>query len=250
MLFDDPIDETGKSINELKIPELPAKAQDVEIMPLPEKVEDVAQSQPIEPSAKAPVKIVDEGEPEPDFPVAAPAPKPQVKLTAKDTAPVPKTTLPAVNPAAVAQLDEEPAEAEDLPVASKPLKSTAPAVQPLQSVAPTPKPLKPIAKIAEPKAESLPAAAPVVAASKPVPATEDNNRWYLQVGTFSQKPNAASLQDNLKQQGFAASIKEVAGDKGTVFKVRIGPIVDKLKAQAVKAKLAQINVNSFVSAEE
>ena len=38
MLFDDPIDESGKSINELKIPELPAKAQDVEIMPLPEKV--------------------------------------------------------------------------------------------------------------------------------------------------------------------------------------------------------------------
>jgi DedD protein len=58
------------------------------------------------------------------------------------------------------------------------------------------------------------------------------------------------LQDNLKQQGFAASVREVASDKGTVFKVRIGPIVDKAKAQAVKAKLAQINVNSFVSADE
>ncbi|WP_054762430.1 hypothetical protein [Methylomonas koyamae] len=44
MLFDDPIDETGKNISELKIPELPAKAQDVEIMPLPEKVEDVAEA--------------------------------------------------------------------------------------------------------------------------------------------------------------------------------------------------------------
>ncbi len=32
MLFDDPIDESGKSINELKIPELPAKAQDVDMV--------------------------------------------------------------------------------------------------------------------------------------------------------------------------------------------------------------------------
>ena len=41
MLFDDPIDETGKNINQLTLPEIPAKAQDVEIMPLPEKAEDV-----------------------------------------------------------------------------------------------------------------------------------------------------------------------------------------------------------------
>ncbi|CAD6876578.1 SPOR domain-containing protein [Methylomonas fluvii] len=256
MLFDDPIDETGKSINELKIPELPAKAQDVEIMPLPEKVEEVAETLPAANVPRQAVKVLEEGESEAELEV----PKPQVKLTAKETAPAPRS-LPAAKPAAAqaaaaAQIDEEPAEAEDVPpaVLSKPSKSPAPTIQPLQAVSPTPKVLKPVNKLPEPKAEvaAIPAQAPVPNAigKAPAAAAEDNNRWYLQVGTFSQKPNAVSLQDNLKQQGFAASVREVASDKGTVFKVRIGPIVDKAKAQAVKAKLAQINVNSFVSADE
>lgn len=249
MLFDDPIDETGKSINELKIPELPAKAQDVEIMPLPEKVEDVAETLPADNVAKAPAKFVEEGEPEAELE----APKPQVRLSAKETAPV-QRNQPAANPVApvvaAAQIDEEPSEAEDVPVVSKPAKLPVPAVQPLQPLSPVPKALKPAAKLPEPKVESVPAPAVAANTAKPAPAAEENNRWYLQVGTFSQKPNATSLQDNLKQQGFAASVREVATDKGTVFKVRIGPIVDKVKAQAVKAKLAQINVNSFVSADE
>ncbi|WKJ92400.1 SPOR domain-containing protein [Methylomonas montana] len=245
MLFDDPIDETGKSINELKIPELPAKAQDVEIMPLPEKVEDVAENLPAETPVKAPARVVEEGEPEAELA----APQPQAKLPA----PI-QRKLPTANPsAAVAQIDEEPAEAEDVPVISKPSKlpavAPAPAVQPLQT-SPVPKPLKPSNKLPVVKAEPAPASVAPTAVVKSLPAVEETNRWYLQVGTFSQKPNAISLQDNLKQQGFAASVREVATDKGTVFKVRIGPIVDKVKAQAVKAKLAQINVNSFVSADE
>jgi DedD protein len=58
------------------------------------------------------------------------------------------------------------------------------------------------------------------------------------------------LADNLKQQGFAASVKEVASDKGTVFKVRVGPMQDKIKAQAVKNKLTQLNINSFFAADD
>jgi DedD protein len=87
--------------------------------------------------------------------------------------------------------------------------------------------------------------------AKPSSAVEGAaTRWYLNAGTFSQKANATSLQENLKKQGFAASIKEVVSQKGTVYKVRVGPMLDKAKAQAVKSKLAQINVNSFVSGDE
>lgn len=249
MLFDDPIDETGKNISELKIPDVPAKAQEVEIMPLPDKAEDVAAlPAPAQPDAAKPApKFVEEGEAETEFE----APKPQIKLSAREAAPLTPPAPAAAKPSAraLAPADEEPAEAEDLPIAPKPAKPTA-SVQPLTGVAPVPKPLKPLPKPAEAKPE-LQAQAPLTASSaKPATAAEESNRWYLQVGTFSQKANAASLQESLKQQGFAATVKEVAGDKGTVFKVRIGPIVDKAKAQAVKAKLAQINVNSFVSADE
>lgn len=245
MLFDDPIDETGKNISELKIPELPEKVQDVEIMPLPEKVEDVAAVEPVE-KAEKPVKsmpeAVDEGEAE----AALEAPRPLQRLTGKESA-VAAKRLQAVVP------DEDPepsasasvAEAEDVAPIVKPSKLPAQSVQAVPPAVTAPKVLKPAAKAAETAPAETASAKPAVTA-----ASETGTRWYLNAGTFGQKANALALQETLKQQGYAASVKEVAGDKGTVFKVRVGPMLDKLKAQAVKNKLTQINVNSFVSPEE
>lgn len=238
MLFDDPIDETGKSINELKIPEIPVKAQEVEIMPLPEKVEDVATPAPIEKPPKPQPAYVDEGAAEAEAELEAP--RPQIKLSAKDTAVSPRQAPPP-------EPDMDVAEAEDAAPVDLAKSAKAPAA--VQPAATPPKLLKqvPAVKAAETKADSL-AEAP----AKTPAAVGDTGmtRWYLNAGSFSQKANALALQDSLKQQGFAASLKEVATDKGVVFKVRVGPMLDKAKAQAVKAKLAQINVNSFVSGDE
>ncbi|MDD1621740.1 MAG: SPOR domain-containing protein [Methylococcaceae bacterium] len=251
MLFDDPVDETGKSINELKIPELPAKAQDVEIMPLPEKVEDVAAVEELEKplkTAPAPVEEAGVGE-EADVE----APRPRTRLSGKETAV--KETASAKQPhvlapdedALHADADAPIAEAEDVPPLVKPAKQPAPPVQSLPVVTAAPKVLKPAVKAPETAPAPIPADNPAKPATA---ANEAGTRWYLNAGSFSQKANAVALQDTLKQQGFAASVKEVAGPKGTVFKVRIGPMLDKAKAQAVKNKLTQINVNSFVSPDE
>ncbi len=238
MLFDDPIDETGKSINELKIPELPAKVQDVEIMPLPEKVEDVAtEAAPEQPfKANAPA-FVDEGEEA--APPAQPA-RPPVKLSVKETAITARQAQIAAPEFDVAE--DAVGEDEDPRAVVKPVKTTPPATPTI----PATKTVKPVEKAAELKA----APTPLEAAGKPVAVDAATTRWYLNAGSFSQKANALTLQDSLKQQGFAASIKEIASDKGTVFKVRVGPMLDKAKAQAVKAKLAQLNINSFVSGDE
>ncbi|WP_150049149.1 SPOR domain-containing protein [Methylomonas rhizoryzae] len=228
MLFDDPVDESGKIVNELKMPELPGKAQDVEIMPLPEKVEDVVQTPPApEASVTEPKPPVSDNESEEDAEEGF-APRPQI--TANDTKPAPPQK-PSGEPA---PRWVEPSEDDDVaprpqPEAVKPAK--------LPPATENAKPAKPA--IAEPIA-------------KPAPVQVENAavRWYLNAGTFGQKTNALALQDKLKQQGFAATLKEVAGEKGTVYKVRIGPMLDKAKAQEVKAKLSRINVNSFVSGEE
>jgi DedD protein len=244
MLFDDPVDETGKSINELKIPELPAKAQDVEIMPLPEKVEDVATAEDAEKPVNAAPEVVEEADAgEADVE----APRPATRLSAKGTA-VPAKQPHAVEPdegAVQADADAPVAEAEDVMPAVKPAK---PPVQPqraqsLPAASTAPKVLKPAVKVPE----TTPAENPAKPATT---VSEAGTRWYLNAGSFSQKDNAVALQDSLKQQGFAASVREAAGPKGTVFKVRIGPMLDKAKAQAVKNKLTQINVNSFVSPDE
>ena len=223
MLFDDPIDESGKSINELKIPELPAKAQDVEIMPLPEKVEDVA-TLPEEKKPDAPA-VVYEGDEEADLEPS----RPLAHIGAKDTAPPPAPPVKFVEP---------DAEEEDVAIHAAPVESAA-------------KPLKPAptAPVAEVPVKAVKPAV-VEPAAKPAAAESAVTRLYLNAGSFSQLSNAQSLQDTLRKQGFAASIKEVATEKGKIYKVRVGPMLDKAKAQAVKSKLSRINVNSFVTGDE
>jgi len=238
MLFDDPIDETGKNINALTLPEIPAKVQEVEIAPLPEKVEDVTNSASAPVVAKEVKSIptqVDEGV---GMPGSEP-PHPKLHLSGHEPGPVvkqPKTREPALP----SMLDEDiaAAEPEDVKPVSKPVAKS-------QLGNAVPKPVKPVAKTLEnTPAENI---------GKPESAGNENStgaRWYLNVGSFGQKNNALALLESLKQQGFAAILKEVAGDKGPVFKVRIGPMMDKAKAQVVKSKLSQMNINSFVAVDE
>ncbi len=240
MLFDDPIDETGKNISQLTIPEIPEKAQDVEIIPLPDKAEDVAPALPPEDSSKTVPPLDEEGVRETDVE----APKPKLRLTGREPHAAAKH-LKAAEPTAAMTVgdDEQPiAEAEEVSPVVKHTKLPA-LVSPNQvTSSPAPKVLKPVVKMPESNAA-------VENAAKPL-ANEAGTRWYLNAGSFGQKVNAQALQDSLKQQGFPATIKEVTGEKGTVFKVRVGPMLDKAKAQAVKNKLTQININSFVSPDE
>ena len=233
MLFDDPIDESGKSINELTIPELPSKAQDVEIMPLPEKVEDVATVAPVEkPEPPAPA-VAYQGDEEADMDVSA---RPHATITEKETAAAPRPKV----------ITPEPDMAEDVDV--PPSLPAKPVKTPVQPATPPATPVK-----SSKPAVVEPAVKPAVVETVAKPSAAVSNatvRWYLNAGSFSKKENAVALLDNLKKQGFAASLKEAASDKGTVYKVRVGPMLDKAKAQEVKAKLAQINVNSFVSGDE
>lgn len=140
MLFDDPVDQTGKKINELKIPELPTRLQRANSVTLPENTEDV-----INLPGREPLNAADSGSKEFDA------------LT----------------------------------------------------------------------------------------------RWFLQAGIFTQKTNALALQDKLRKQGFSASVTKVNSEKEEMFRVRVGPEINKESVEQVKAKLEQLNnIKSFISIEE
>jgi DedD protein len=232
MLFDEPVNDSGKSINSLALPEIPAKVQDVEITPLPEKVQDVATQAPKEkaniPTTPANQEFVEED---------VETPKPKLHLSSKETEPALRHPKVAEH---VVQIDEDVPEAEEAPPINRPVKSVP---QPVTEISAQPgKQTKIAAKPAETVAPK--------AIDATGPANETGTRLYLNVGSFTQKANAISLLDSLKQQGFPAVIKEVTSDKGPTFKVRVGPLLDKAKAQAIKNKLTQININSFVSPDD
>ncbi|MDD4914470.1 MAG: SPOR domain-containing protein [Methylococcales bacterium] len=235
MLFDDPVDDTEKKISALKLPEVPVKVQDVEITPLPDKVEEVVAempaSNPPKPAAEPGLQNLDEP--------AMEAPAPSQRLSARETEQPAARRLK--EPKAIIPEDEDVAEAENAAPAVKPhVKPTLPATPPAP-----PRVAKPAARTPDNTAANP------LKPAEPAPAiSETGTRLYLNVGSFSHKNNAFALEEKLKQQGFPATVKEITGDKGPVFKVRVGPMPDKAKVQAVKNRLTQININSFVTPDE
>ncbi len=73
------------------------------------------------------------------------------------------------------------------------------------------------------------------------PAAPAATGFAIQLAAFSKAVDANTLRDKLRAAGFTAFTESVVTDKGTLTRVRVGPVVsrtdaDQLKAQ-VKAKL-------------
>ncbi len=65
--------------------------------------------------------------------------------------------------------------------------------------------------------------------------------WFIQVGIFGQESNAISLRNKIRKQGFPVTIASVASDNGMLYRVRVGPELDKKRAEAMKAKVDKLN---------
>ncbi|MCK9396944.1 MAG: SPOR domain-containing protein, partial [Methylobacter sp.] len=95
-------------------------------------------------------------------------------------------------------------------------------------------------------------AAAVAEAKKPEAAPKANTklvRWYIQLGSFSKKENAMSLWDSLREQGVPASLDTVETDKGTAYRLRVGPELDGKKAAAMKLRLDKQNIKAILISE-
>lgn len=76
-------------------------------------------------------------------------------------------------------------------------------------------------------------------------------RWVIQVGSFGQQENALVLRDKLRKQGFSAFVEPFqSATKGRLFRLRVGPVLDQKRAQAMKIKLEKNNkIKSILVAE-
>ncbi len=111
-------------------------------------------------------------------------------------------------------------------------ETTLPALpEPEPEPSPEPLPASPPAK------QSAPAAAPPAVKGTPekgVPATGIGLRaWVIQVGSFSDRGNAMEVVKKLRAAGFDTLIEEAQVSGKTVFRVRVGPEADRVRAQAL-----------------
>ncbi|MCR6497177.1 SPOR domain-containing protein [Thermomonas sp. S9] len=149
---------------------------------------------------------------------AAPAPTAPVR---PDAAAVPPAPTPVGKPAATtAAAPARPAEKST----DKPAPKTADKPAAASSAAQTPK--------AEPPATA--------------PANPASTGFVVQIGAFASNPDALAQRDALRKAGFNAFTDTVPGANGTLTRVRVGPVLTRAEAEALKARLKAIGKDGMV----
>ena len=149
---------------------------------------------------------------------------PSAAVAATPAAPSASTPVAAPSPAAA-----NPVRSESLP-ASTPTAATPPAPKP-EAPKPQPKPEptkpKPEATASKPEAPATPAA----------PAASSVG-FAVQLGAFGQANDANALRDKVRAAGFSAFVEQVRTEKGTLHRVRVGPVANRADAEQLKAQVA------------
>ncbi|MFA6051602.1 MAG: SPOR domain-containing protein [Methylobacter sp.] len=255
-----PVESSGAEV--VEEPQKPVKAAKPEVAQPKSTPKPVSTQKPVDTEAAEEVaKPVKPAKPEVAQPKAAPkqasAPKPvDTNVVEEGKEPVkaakPEVAQPKSTPkpediqpkAAPKQMTApKPVGADVVEEVSKPVKAAKPEnIQPKPVSAGAPKPLD----VAVEEAKK-PVVAPKTEPSKSVP---EMVRWYIQVGSFSQKENALSLWDKLHQQGFPVSLDTIPSEKGpTTYRLRIGPELDGKRAAAMKLKLDKQNIKAILLSE-
>ncbi len=118
---------------------------------------------------------------------------------------------------------------EQAPAPTKAESITATAQQPASST--------------EPKASAPAEKSEPVATRTPPELAE----WAVQVGSFRSKPNALGLRDQLRNKGYDAYVDEVKLDGKPLYRLRVGPVAKRPKAEELAHKLkSEEKMNALV----
>lgn len=271
MLFDDPVDDSGQAVSELSIPKAPGNGEEMSEKP-PANAEQVLTTANPQTEQETPDGTQENAGTEENSEQATS--NQDASSEPSDGEGLADTSGDLPTQSGNETEDERPAEDEssvslDTGVVEE---AETPSITRHESSKPkqisTPKPLaddvvikktKSPAKQTEtskPKQSATIKAEPkttdktVKTVSKPLKPSPELGRWYVQAGTFSKKENALSLSENLRKQGLPVKVETVQlAGKGTLYRLKIGPELDKKRAIAMKATLDKQNIKSILVPE-
>ncbi len=246
MLFEDPVDNSGQMVSELTIPQEPAITTDDTISKLPRNPEDIAplpdetaetpDGNTITDMENAAPPMEEQelvGDPnDPELPGEG-AGQTDSAMPDEEPAASPLTPPPAANSLDTGEVGEVKKPGKKAPVANHPVIK-----HPIA---------KPITKPETPK-KPEPAIEHKPEPSKPAKAA-GLGRYYLQAGSFSKRENAVSLSEAIRKQGMPVLLDTIQTSRGTMYRLRVGPELDKKRAAAMKSKLQQQNISSILVGE-
>ena len=146
-----------------------------------------------------------------------------IDLTEAARAPAGATPAPAPTPAP----PPAPLELPTPPAVMEPAPATTPPV----AEAPTPAAAPAKAAPATPPAPEPAKAAPAKAAPAPT------GTYFVQLGVFVNRASADRLERTLRRQGFTPIVKEVTASGKRMYRVRVGPEIDRAAANALLKRL-------------
>ena len=284
MLFDDPIENSGQSVSELAIPATPLNSNEVSANKLPSNANQVLNVPDNE--SETLVNTEEESELSKDNQLSEEIPTnddPTVNNTDEDivvqadsksknsnTPPsldtgVVETHKPSVSKKALPELAKQEPTPEPVWEEEKAIEVPAELVNTTKTkTAPIKVKIKPIAPIKTATPENiiskkitttekpLPVKAvitdkPTVAPTKP---KAELSRWTIQVGSFSKKENATTLMETLRKQNLPVTLDTIKSDNnGLIYRLKIGPTLEKKRAIEMKTKLDALKIQSFLISE-
>lgn len=63
--------------------------------------------------------------------------------------------------------------------------------------------------------------------------------WVVQVASFTDRNKALQLRDRLRKAKFNSFVESITGKHGTLYRVRVGPVIKREEADRLQAKLAK-----------
>ncbi len=219
MLFDDPIDKSGQKVSELVVPATPISAGEESANKLPAGTDQVLNRTDSE--SETVVNTEEEAE------LAAGKQPPANELLEGETAADAEAGIdePEIDRASVA-LDTGVVDNTN-----KPVKKSGPTMTRQTAKA------KPSAAATVNKIEK--------SVDKSAKASPDFKRWTVQAGSFSKKENALSRMEAIRKLGLPVTMESTKG----LYRLKVGPTLDKKRAAEMKAKLHNQNIQSIIIAE-
>jgi DedD protein len=140
----------------------------------------------------------------------------------------------------------KPRELEQLATQTTPALPAAPA-QPAETrqlvdkdTPPLPKATEPLAQ--EPAPVAKPQAAPATTKDNnpPKPSESAKARGYVvQIASFTDRNKALQLRNRLRKAKYTCFVESITGKHGTLYRVRVGPVIKREEADSLQAKIAK-----------
>ncbi|WP_052700705.1 SPOR domain-containing protein [Methylocucumis oryzae] len=246
MLFDEPVEEAAPVVSQLPIPSGPTGASEEMAQPSPEAPVEAGQPESVTTTETTPAaddkKILSE-----DEQAAIESEGEEQEFSANPAEEAGDNETPQLDTGVV---DETEPPVAVTPPPAKPVQKEV--VKPVAKPQVKPQPTKPVAKpsttVAKPVVTPVAPVAP--AKTKPAATASSGGRWYIQAGSFSQKENALALSESLRKQGMPVKLETIqVSGKGTFYRLKVGPELDKNRALTMKSTLDQQRIKTLLIAE-